>query len=292
MKKKIVLSSLFLLLIWSSCLIAADYQFKTIAVPDARHTMSFGINDLGDVVGVTSDCDFCQAGAFLFSDGKYYDLAVYGALQTTPFGINRDGTIAGTFIGGGNQLAFLMDTQKTTVLDQAVRADALNNRGVAVGYRMVGAIDPRYEYGYIWQNGQYIQPVTTAEVPGILGSALTGVNDRGDTVGYYWYNTASGQVTQGFMRNVAGELTPLNILPLGINRWGQIVGLSGAGNDGAFRDEFGVVQLIKAPGADYTQVHGINNVGHLVGYYVKAGQHFGFVAIETPLSKAKRKGDK
>ena len=31
------------------------------------------------------------------------------------------------------------------------------------------------------------------------------------------------------------------------------------------------------PGADYTQVHGINAKGHIVGYYIKAGQNYGFI---------------
>ena len=39
----------------------------------------------------------------------------------------------------------------------------------------------------------------------------------------------------------------------------------------------GIVTLIKYPGADYTQVHGINNKGHIVGYYLKAGQYYGFI---------------
>ena len=40
--------------------IAAEYRFQTLSVPDDRHTISYGINNLGDVVGVSIDCDFCQ----------------------------------------------------------------------------------------------------------------------------------------------------------------------------------------------------------------------------------------
>jgi uncharacterized membrane protein len=273
-------------ILWASVATAADYTFTTFTVPGAKHTQAFAINDHGDLVGMWGACDFCQAQAFLYSDGKYYDVAVSGAARTIPFGINRDGVIAGSFTNNG-QFAFLMDGTKTTVLEDAERADAINNLDAVVGYRV-----DAFMYGYVWENGQYITPVTINEIPGILGSALTGINDAGDTVGYYFYDTGpccSNQVTQGFLRTKAGKLTPLEILPLGINKWGQIVGLSGAGSDGAILDENGVAQLIKVPGADYTQVHGINNVGHIVGYYLMGGQYFGFVAKETPLSKSKAK---
>ena len=101
--------------------IAAKYRFQTLSVPDARHTISYGINDLGDVVGVSIDCDFCQPQAFLFSDNQYYDLAVAGASHLTPFGINKAGLIACTLSVGGRQQACLMDDTQTIVLDQAIR---------------------------------------------------------------------------------------------------------------------------------------------------------------------------
>ena len=36
------------------------------------------------------------------------------------------------------------------------------------------------------------------------------------------------------------------------------------------------VSVVNVPGADYTQVHGINNKGVIVGYYIKAGVTYGF----------------
>ena len=143
---------------------------------------------------------------------------------------------------------------------------------MVVGYQESGAIN---QLAYIWRDGQYRQPVTTKEVPGILGSAATGINGRGEVVGYYFFNTPTGQIVQGFVRR-AGNLAPVDLIPLGINNVGQIVGLSGAGNDGAVLED-GIVTLIKYPGADYTQVHGINNKGYIVGYYLKAGQYYGFI---------------
>lgn len=274
MKKRAAITG-FLLLIWSSRLIAADYIFQPVRMPDAMHTQPMGINDLGDVVGVYGDCDLCQPQAFLFSDGQYYEIGVEGALRMTPFGINKDGVIAGTLINNG-QFAFLMDEQQTTILDQAVRADAINKNKAVVGYQSTATLN---QQAYKWKAGAYLPLVTPAEVPGMLGSAATGINDRGDIVGY-WFTDVDGinVKIQGFFKEVVtGKLNPIPIIPLGINVDGVIVGLSGAGNDGAVLKD-GVVTLIKYPGSAYTQVHGINNKGALVGYHITAGQLVGFIA--------------
>ena len=250
--------------------IAAKYRFQTLSVPDARHTISYGINDLGDVVGVSIDCDFCQPQAFLFSDNQYYDLAVAGASHLTPFGINKAGLIACTLSVGGRQQACLMDDTQTIVLDQAIRADSVNNHGAAVGYLSTSTFN---QLAYKWKDGVY---KTLAMPTGILGSAATGIAGNGDIVGY-WFTDVDGVNVkiQGFVRK-KGVLNPIDIIPLGVNAHGVIVGLAGAGNDGAVLQD-GVVTLIKVPGADYTQVHGINAKGHIVGYYIKAGQNYGFI---------------
>lgn len=261
----------------------AEYRFTTISVPDSAHTMSFGINDLGDVVGAFIERQFEPAQGFLYSDGQYYELATAGATNLTPFGINGSGLIAGTLVNQG-QFAFLMTDVSTTILDQAVRADAVNNRAVAVGYQSTPQFN---QLAYSYEDGKYSQLVTPVDVPGILGSAATGINDKGDIVGY-WFTDVDGvnvKIT-GFVRK-AGKLNPIDLIPLGINTDGAIVGLSGAGNDGAILED-GVVTLIKVPGADYTQVHGINNKGTLVGYYVKAGINYGFVGKKVATDKRVR----
>lgn len=267
----------FLLLIWSSCLIAGDYKFQTIAVPEARHTITYGLSDLGDVVGVFADCDFCPSLPFIFSDGNYSELGVAGA-RIAPLGINRDGQIAGQLVTETDSFGFIMDQAETTILDQANRVDGINNKGVVVGLQ-VGTPG-----GFVWRNGVY-RAVTLGGLNG-YSSAATGINNRGDIVGYYWIGADK---PVGFVhKGSEGSFTPLTeIIPLGINRDGVIVGYTGPGNDGAVLEN-GIIQLIKYPGADYTQVHGINNKGHLVGYYVKAGQYFGFIA--EPVSPNKRAG--
>jgi hypothetical protein len=62
--------SVIFLFLWASAANGTEYRFFDISVPNLRHTHVFGMNDVGDVVGVSLDCDFCQAQAFLFSDGQ------------------------------------------------------------------------------------------------------------------------------------------------------------------------------------------------------------------------------
>ncbi len=79
---------------------------------------------------------------------------------------------------------------------------------------------------------------------------------------------------------------PLPIIPLGINSDGVIVGLSGAGYDGVVWEN-GVVTPIKYPNSAYSQAHGINNRGVIVGYYVENGQTKGFIAMPVKARTAR-----
>ena len=272
----------FLLLIWSSCVIAAEYIFQPVRPPDALHTIVYGINDSGDVVGVSADCSTCEPTAFLYSDGNYYDVEVSGARRLTPFSINGDGDIAGTLSTNGGQFGFVMDATHTTILDRAVRADGINNKGEAVGYWSTATQNMQ---AYQWRAGKY-----TALIDARLGSAATGINDQGETTGYYFYDLPNGtQRTEGFiLKN--GKLTIVGLLPLGINSNGVVIGYTGAGNEAAVLEN-GIVTIFRVPfpGSDFVQLHAVNNKGAIVGSYMRAGLSFGFIA--TPVAKV-AKGNK
>jgi uncharacterized membrane protein len=265
----------------------AEYIYKPIKMPEAQHTQPHGINDLGDVVGVYADCEFCDVLPFLFSDGQYFELGVAGARRVMPFGINKHGVIAGSLVNG-DQHAFIMDEAQTTILDGAVRADAINNNpdSVVVGYRSTQKFN---QAAYLWRAGNYMALINPDQ-PGVIASAATGINDRGDVVGYWATDVDGVNVkVQGFVIK-KGKLTFIDdLLPLGINDDGVIVGMSGAGNDGAVLEN-GVVTLIKYPGAAFTQAYGINKEGTIVGYYIEAGQQRGFTA--TPVAAVVNKGKK
>lgn len=280
--KRISLTTAFLLLIWSSCLIAAEYDYKRVDVPGAAHSLPFGLNDVGDIVGSFYEVSlFGGSKPYLYSDGQYYDIGVAGAASVQPFSLNKLGIIAGTFTNRG-QFGFLQDDVNTTVLSDATRAEGVNIHGAAVGYLSTQDYN---QFAYKYKNGVYKPVIGPDEISGMLGSAATGINDRGDIVGYYFYDNATGQqLIQGFVRK-AGVLYPLAITPLGINNDGVIVGFSGAGYDAAVLED-GIVTLIKYPGADHTQVNGINNKGHIVGFYMQAGVYHGFIGKPVPLAKA------
>lgn len=68
-------------------------NFKTLSPPGVYvYVFGDGINNLNQVVG--SD----DTGGFLYSKGKYQTIAVPGATQTQPWGINDGGVIVGWYV--------------------------------------------------------------------------------------------------------------------------------------------------------------------------------------------------
>lgn len=136
----------------------------------------------------------------------------------------------------------------------------------------------------------------TIDVPGAAATAASGINDAGQIVGLFI--DGSGQY-HGFLYS-GGSFTTIDVPaaagtePLGINNEGQVVGWfcsealdvcetdvfnnHTAGIAHGFLYSGGAFATIDVPGAIYTQVYGINNVGQIVGGYanLSSGSH-GFV---------------
>ena len=137
---------------------------------------------------------------------------------------------------------------------QITLAYALNDRTQVVGQYIDAGAVPDAEgrlpagtvHGFLWHRGE----VTIIDVPGSPLTQPLGINDRGDIVGAYfdadvdpddpyaYYDSGS---LRGFvLRN--GEFTPVDF-----------------------------------PGGDGTKVSGINNHGHIVGYYDTPEARRGFL---------------
>ncbi len=181
--------------------------------PDYVYSRANGINDKGDVVGVSckQDHPFIQVHdpyppsgdpscrAFLWSRGHMRDLGLYPG---------------GTFSA----------------------AQAINNKGQVVGSGDVGP-DPVYPDDYpdppyrtralLWNNGTptAITGVSTC----LCGTFGTGINDRGVVIGFedvpyvntYGFSWAAGNRTDFGAYFTTGESIAI---PTGINNRGQIVG--------------------------------------------------------------------
>lgn len=140
---------------------------------------------------------------------------------------------------------------------------------------------------------------TTFDVPGYSGTFLSGINNNGEVVGGYGFDTPNfGSVA--FVAN-DGKITTIEVPgyfvnALGINNKGQIVGsyLVNSPNNIAwqgFIDKNGTFTSIAVPGADATQAFGINGRGEVIGlavnYTTNVGTSFiyndgGFSPINVP----------
>jgi probable HAF family extracellular repeat protein len=129
---------------------------------------------------------------FMWHRGEFTTIDYPGAPLTQPLGINNDGDIVGAYL----------------------EAD-------------VDPDDP-YSYfdtgrlrGFVLRDGQF----TPVDFPGGQGTKVSGINDRGQMVGYY----DTPEARRGFLlkRGTFTEIDPpgsLTTLPSGINNHGQVVG--------------------------------------------------------------------
>ena len=129
---------------------------------------------------------------------------------------------------------------------------------------------------------------TTIDVPGATETYADGINNKHQIVGFF--SDARGPHgfvdTGGVFTTIDPPYGPLvdSYFGIGINDRGQIVGTSNVldansrivGSTG-FLDRGGVFTKINAPGADFTQLLGINNSGQIIGFFSDANGTHGFV---------------
>jgi uncharacterized membrane protein len=236
-------------------------EFTPLAPPadasaDPRATSLGGINDRGQIVGGTyAPGATPDANGFFPIDahdavvrdrrGRYSRIDIPGALITLAYDINDRGAIVGQYIDAGavedaegrlpfgTVHGFLQRGDEVTTIDvpgaALTQPLGINDRGDVVGAYLEAAPGPDpYAYyetgrlrGFVMRRGTF----TPIDFPGGLGTKVSGINDRGDMVGYY--DTADAR--RGFalrdgrftMIDPPGSLTTL---PSGIDNRGRIVG--------------------------------------------------------------------
>jgi hypothetical protein len=166
----------------------------------------------------------------------------------------------------------------------ATAARGINNNGEIVGfYKTTSCQDIAQEYdiaivptcavkGFKYVNGTYVKLM----VPNSTSTAILGVNDLGDLVGFYrksdgsshgfiWYHT---NVVKTIDRPNAGNST----VPFGINKAGTVVGQSGFGGWVWVNGTFSTMNPTPKPnaGACCWSVTGIANSGVIAGYVFNA----------------------
>lgn len=198
-------------------------------------------------------------------------IAVPGALQTVPNGINDSGDVVGYFFDQSSTVhAFVAEHGRFSPIDIQGAAftipSAINDLGQIAGYFVAGG----RPHGFI-RTGATVQVV---DVPGAIATLVTNLNRFGDVVGEYV--NGAGQ-THGFVsRNGAFATVDVpnaaGTVVTGINDRGDLslIALDGAG---AVRDSYrrigGVLSPVRFPGnTTPTQVSAIDNQDRVVGSLV------------------------
>lgn len=131
------------------------YTFKFFDYPGAAQTRSWGINDLGTVVGDYTDNVGTQHGYFRTANGTFTTVDVAGATLTQVLGINDFGVLVGNYLDANGLAHGFKRTPNGAVntVDYPGALDSgagdINNLGVIVG----GYGDDVTSTGFVLQQG-------------------------------------------------------------------------------------------------------------------------------------------
>lgn len=306
-----MLLSCVLVLMLSFSAGAIEWTFEPVSFPNSIYTIVEDANDNGDVVGAYLEEEFGFEKGFVMKRGAFVTFDVLD-MPAIPFAINRKGVISGSlFDPARGQIAFVKRGDRVTEIGENVpRADGVNVKGAVVGYHGTDAIN---QLAYVYKPGKKGRPgvikaiVTPEEIANILGSAATGINDKGSIVGYFFFD--SGECcfeVHGFLRRSNGELFTVDApfenatdtFPMGVNSSGDIVGIYST-ICGDFCSDVGSFfydglaqawQQVTKPGTSGLIVLGINNKRQIVGHYTDdaTGIATGFLATPVAVGKQKK----
>jgi hypothetical protein len=207
-------------------------------------TQVIGIDAAGDTVGFYVTASGMNNGFYKPAGGSFQTVNRPGTVFNQLLGINQNGTeIAG---------------YSSTVFSGATMQKAFSLAG-----------------------GVYTD--INALLPMNFNSQATGVNNAGEVVGFYQYDTA-GDFSA--FTDIGGTITSfqapgsVSTQALGVNDLGEIVGSYVAmnGNTYGFLDNGGMFTTLDPFGSKSVVANGINDAGHIVGFYTNAvGSTIGFV---------------
>ncbi len=176
-------------------------------VPGFPIGAAFAINDKGQAVGVSADCDLVFARALLWHNGRVTELENLGP-SPKPTGINNRGQVVGGAPGLPGGGAFLWQNGVITDLgtvpgDVVSEAGSINDKGQVIGQSC--DIDDNCS-AFLWQNGVMmdLNTLIPADSPLALFEA-SGINSRGEIVGVA--STSTGDIRAFLAIPSNGEAT-------------------------------------------------------------------------------------
>jgi len=260
-----------------------------------RYQQAWDANASHQVVGIFQG-DGSGYHGFLYSGGSYTTIdgpsgtgiaGADGVDQAAPIGIND----AGELFGNTSDLPFLCNVGSYTTLNDPSAfsgyrqiATGINDAGQVVGdYFDIAAAG----HGFIYSGGSAgtyqtltdpfsIPPTGEGYSSGNRGTFVTGVNNVGQVIGYYYDSTGSEHgflYSNGQYTTIDDPLAVHGTYPVGINDAGQTVGnyfdnvsnpFDSVGTEHGFLYSGGGYTTIDAPSAVFTIVEGMNDEGQVV----------------------------
>jgi probable HAF family extracellular repeat protein len=286
MKRRMLLNSLTIAITCAigvaSIAVAQTPGYTTIDYPGSTSTSAWGINNLGDVVGVYSLPDKTTHG-FLWSAGKLSSIDFPGASGTDTWGINNHGDIVGDYTVNGVTHSFVLTRGRFVTVDvpgaTLTGLAGINNSGDLAG---IYTLPDNSSHTVMIKGDLFIN----ADYPDNAVTQGNGINDTGDVAA----NCTIAGVTHGCVRS-KGAFTLFDYPDAAFT---GAYGISGSGDIvGRYRDAAGVTHgfiysggkftPIDIPGSTATAVSAINSVGDFVGRYTSGGISHAFV-MNSPVA--------
>jgi Domain of unknown function (DUF1906) len=274
-----------------------EFSYLTIDYPGASGTAITGINNVhnstslsqaqvGTVVGYYTDATTGLQGSFTYDGTNYTPISVPGAVSTTAYGINDQGTVVGTYLlpvpdqggsvstgfiySGGVYTTIIPPDRELLDISRYIDISGVNDNGVVVGEYSTPGAPGIQGFSYDTNTSTF----TNLNSPGAMWSIAWGINGFNQVMG--WADEPSSGPVPWVLDT--GQYTALSSPPFypasyGLNNNGQAIG-------GGFFAGSNFFSNLGYPEGNFSTVSGLNDSSELVGNYTgsDAVTH-GFIAV-------------
>ena len=254
---------------------AQSYSFIQLDSLGGTYDTVFGVNNAGQVVGMSTTADSTQA-AVVWNGSTPSILASPAGLSSSALAINDAGQSAGVAFDNtlgsstyGTQVAVVWNGATPTTLASlggtSNAAAAINGSGQVAGYSSTS--DNAAQEAVVWNGGT---PTILSSLGGV-SNAATGINNAGQVAGY---STTDGNATQeavvwnGTTPTILSSLGGTSGVAAAINNAGQVVGFSSTSGNATVEAVLWngtTATVLDSLGGGYSAANAINNAGQIVG---------------------------